>query len=134
MPTNGLVTRKSDFGAQQTLERLLFAIRTRGLNVFAHIDHAAGAREVGMQLPPTDLVIFGSAKAGTPLMLAHPEISIDLPLKAIVWQDARGITSVSYNDPFWLAERHFDPTQHKDRLAAMAGSITEIVIFAATAR
>ena len=134
MSANGLVTQKSDFGAQQTLERLLFAIRSRGLSVFAHIDHAAGARAVGMQLPPTDLVIFGSAKAGTPLMLAHPEISIDLPLKAIVWQDAQGTTSVSYTDPFWLAARHFDPTQHKDRLAAMAGSLTEIAQYAASAQ
>lgn len=134
MSANGLVTRKSDFGAQQTLERLLFAIRSRGLSIFVHIDHAAGAREAGMQLPPTDLIIFGSTKAGTPLMLAHPEISIDLPLKAIVWQDAQGTTSVSYNDPIWLAARHFDPTQHKDRLVAMARSITEIAQYAATAQ
>src|SRR5262249_18534229 len=78
---------------------------TRGLTVFARIDHAAGAAEVGLSLPPTWLLIFGNAKAGTPLMQSAQTIGIDLPLKALVWQDASGKTWLSYNDPAWLAKR-----------------------------
>ncbi len=74
--------------------------------VFARIDHAAGAAVVGLSLPPTEVLIFGNAKAGTPLMQAVPTIAIDLPLKALVWQDATGATWLSYNDPGWLATRH----------------------------
>jgi uncharacterized protein (DUF302 family) len=76
------------------------------LTVFARIDHAAGAAEAGMSLRPTELLIFGNAKGGTPLMQATQTIGIDLPLKALVWQDASGNTWLSYNDPSWLAKRH----------------------------
>jgi uncharacterized protein (DUF302 family) len=76
------------------------------MTVFARIDHAAGAAEVGLPLRPTELLIFGNAKGGTPLMQAEQVIGIDLPLKALVWQDEAGVTWLSYNDPTWLARRH----------------------------
>ena len=76
------------------------------MTVFAHVDHAAGATAAGLALNPTDLLIFGNAKGGTPLMQAVQTIGIDLPLKILVWQDAAGQTWLSYNDPHWLAKRH----------------------------
>jgi uncharacterized protein (DUF302 family) len=88
------------------MDRLVAEVQARGLTVFARIDHAAGARDAGLTLRPTELVIFGNAKGGTPLMHANQAIGIDLPLKALVWQDASGNTWLSYNDPAWLAQRH----------------------------
>jgi uncharacterized protein (DUF302 family) len=81
-------------------------VKSKGLTVFAHIDHAAGAAQVGLPLRPTDLLIFGNAKGGTPLMQASQKVGIDLPLKILVWQDQAGITWLSYNDSNWLAKRH----------------------------
>jgi uncharacterized protein (DUF302 family) len=88
------------------MDRLEAAVKTRGMTIFARIDHAAGASSAGLSLGPTELLIFGNAKAGTPLMQAAQSIGIDLPLKALVWQDASGSTWISYNDPSWLANRH----------------------------
>ena len=102
----GLVTRPSQDGPAETFRRLEAAIVARGMTIFAHIDHAAGAKEAGLELRATDVVIFGLAKAGTPLMAASQTIGIDLPLKMLVWQDAAGQTFVAYNDPIWLARRH----------------------------
>jgi uncharacterized protein (DUF302 family) len=88
------------------MNRLETEIRTKGLEVFARIDHAAGATEVGLNLRPTDLIIFGNARGGTPLMQPNQTVGIDLPLKALVWQDAAGKTLISYNEPSWIAQRH----------------------------
>lgn len=106
MTSQGLITRESAFGPKETADRLEAAVKANGLFVFARIDHAAGAAAVGLTLPPTEVLIFGNAKGGTPLMQARQEIGIDLPLKALVWQDEEGKTWLSYNDPAWLAERH----------------------------
>ena len=106
MATEGLITIRSGYGPQETVSRFEAEIRARGMTVFAHIDHAAGAGAAGLSLRPTDLLIFGNAKAGTPLMQQVQTIGIDLPLKALVWQDASGTTWVSYNDPAWAAHRH----------------------------
>jgi uncharacterized protein (DUF302 family) len=103
---DGLISLRSGFGPEETMNRLEAAVRAKGLTVFAHVDHAAGANEVGLSLRPTDLLIFGNAKGGTPLMQSAQTTGIDLPLKALVWQDAAGNTWVSYNDPGWLAKRH----------------------------
>jgi len=93
------------------MNRFEAEVRARGMIAFAHIDHAAGAAAVGLSLRPTELLIFGTARGGgTPLMELVQTIGIDLPLKALVWQDALGITWLSYNDPSWLAKRHgLDP-------------------------
>jgi uncharacterized protein (DUF302 family) len=88
------------------MNRLEAEVKARGMSVFAHVDHAAGAVAVGLPLRPTDLLIFGNAKGGTPLMQSVQTIGIDLPLKILVWQDAAGPTWLSYNDPSWLAKRH----------------------------
>ena len=106
MATAGLTTIASDHGPRETMNRLEAAVKAKGLTVFARVDHAAGAAEVGMSLRPTELLIVGSAKAGTPLMQSVQTTGIDLPLKALVWQDAAGTTWLSYNDPRWLAKRH----------------------------
>ena len=106
MSVDGLIAVSSSFGPEETLKRLEAEIRAKGMTVFARVDHAAGAAGAGLPLRPTDLLIFGNAKAGTPLMQAEQAIGIDLPLKMLVWQDASGATWLSYNDPTWLAKRH----------------------------
>jgi uncharacterized protein (DUF302 family) len=88
------------------MNRLEAAVKAAGMTVFARIDHAAGADSVGSSLLPTELLIFGNANAGTPLMQSIRTIAIDLPLKALVWQDPAGQTWLSYDDPAWLAKRH----------------------------
>ena len=102
----GLTSIQSRFDPKETMNRLVAEINATGMTVFARIDHAAGATEVGLTLRPTELIIFGSARGGTPLMQAAQTIGIDLPLKALVWEDAAGNTWISHNDPNWIAQRH----------------------------
>ena len=106
MAVDGLTTLRSSYRPHDTMNRLEAEVKARGMTVFARIDHAAGAAGAGLSLPPTEVLIFGNAKAGTPLMQSVQTIGIDLPLKALIWQDASGVTWLSYNDPVWLAERH----------------------------
>jgi uncharacterized protein (DUF302 family) len=106
MAAQGLTTIKSSHGPQDTMNRLEAAVKAKGMTVFARIDHSAGASAVGLSLNPTEVLIFGNAKGGTPLMQSAQTIGIDLPLKALVWQDASGDAWLSYNDPTWLAKRH----------------------------
>jgi uncharacterized protein (DUF302 family) len=102
----GLLSIRSKFGPKETMDRLETAIRAQGMKVFARIDHAAGASEAGLELRPTEVIIFGNARGGTPLMQSAQTIGIDLPLKALVWEDASGTTWLSYNEPSWIAQRH----------------------------
>ena len=102
----GLTTIASDFDPKETMDRFETELRAKNLTVFARIDHAAGAREAGLELRPTELIIFGNARGGTPLMQSTQTSGIDLPLKALVWQDAAGKTWFSYNEPNWIAQRH----------------------------
>ena len=106
MAVQGLTTFKSGHPPQETMSRLETAVKAKGLTVFARIDHAEGASAAGLSLRPTEVLIFGNAKGGTPLMQAEQTIGIDLPLKALVWRDAAGETWLSLNDPAWLAARH----------------------------
>ncbi len=106
MSAEGLVTRRSAYGFAETLQRLTAAVAAKGLTVFSTIDHAAGAGEVGLTLRPTTLVIFGNARGGTPLMQEVQTAGIDLPLKALVWQDQDEAVNITINDIFWLARRH----------------------------
>ena len=121
----GLTTVPSNFGPKETMDRLETEIRTKGLAVFARIDHAAGAAEVGLNLRPTELIIFGNARGGTPLMQSVQTIGIDLPLKALVWKDAAGRTWLSYNEPNWIAQRHSvaNAEQVVNNLAAVLNAI-----------
>ena len=102
----GLTSIQSSFGPKETMDRVEAEVRAKGLIVFARIDHAAGAAEVGLLLAPTDLIIFGNARGGTPLMQSVQTVGIDLPLKILVWQDAASSTWISYNEPRWIARRH----------------------------
>jgi uncharacterized protein (DUF302 family) len=106
MVAQGLTTLRSSYGPKDTMNRLEAEVRAKGMTVFARVDHAAGAIAVGLSLRPTEVLIFGNAKAGTPPMQSVQTIGIDLPLKALVWQDGSGDTWLSYNDPAWLAQRH----------------------------
>ncbi len=106
LPVDGLTTIASSHGPKQTMDRLEAEIKAKGLTVFARIDHAAGAAQVGLPLRPTEVLIFGNARGGTPLMQASQTAGIDLPLKCLVWQDEAGKTWLSYNDPGWIAHRH----------------------------
>jgi len=102
----GLLSIRSRFGPNETMDRLEAAIRAQGMKIFTRIDHAAGASEAGLELRPTEVIIFGNARGGTPLMQSVQTIGIDLPLKALVWEDASGTTWLSYNEPSWIAQRH----------------------------
>jgi uncharacterized protein (DUF302 family) len=102
----GLVSLKSPHSAQDTMDRLESIVGDKGLNVFARIDHAAGAEKVGQALRPTQLLIFGNPKGGTPFMQCAQSVGIDLPLKALVWEDDAGQVWLGYNDPTYIAERH----------------------------
>ena len=123
MTAQGLTTIPSVYGPQDTMNRFEAEVRAKGMTVFAHIDHAAGAKAVGLSLRPTALLIFGNAKAGTPLMQSMQTIGIDLPLKALVWQDASGSTWLSYNDPSWLAKRHGPGHEVEATVGAIAAAL-----------
>jgi len=127
MAADGLITVPSRYGAKETADRLAAGVEARGMTVFARIDHAAGAVEVGLPLRPTELLIFGNAKGGTPLMQSRQTIGIDLPLKVLVWQDEVGKVWVSYNDPSWLAKRHGLGPDIDSALSAMAAGLGVIV-------
>jgi uncharacterized protein (DUF302 family) len=120
----GIVDLPSSHSVEETVARLLDILRTRGLTIFALVDHSGEAEKVGLHMPPTKLLIFGSAKAGTPLMLAAPSVAIDLPLKILVWQDAKGATWVSYNTPEYLGERHGFPDVLTSNIAAVSALAT----------
>jgi uncharacterized protein (DUF302 family) len=107
----GIIDTPSHHSVDQTVETLKGILQSRGITLFAVVDHSGEAKKVGMTMRPTKLLVFGSAKAGTPLMLAAPSSAIDLPLKILVWQDAGGQVWVSYNSPLYLMQRHGLPSE-----------------------
>ncbi len=132
MAAQGLTTRRSSYGPQDTMNRLEAAVKAKGMTVFARIDHAAGATGVGLSLRPTEVLIFGNAKAGTPLMQSVQTIGIDLPLKALVWQDPSGETWLSCNDPAWLAKRHGPGSETEAVVGAMTAALDAVAKAATT--
>jgi len=126
MAPDGLITLSSRHDAKETMDRLAASVARHGMAVFARIDHASGAATIGMSLRPTEVLIFGSPKAGTPLMQAAQSIGIDLPLKALVWQDENGKTWIGYNDPKWLAARHGLDQGHETLLGAMTAALETV--------
>jgi uncharacterized protein (DUF302 family) len=126
MTPEGLTTLPSRLGSRETMDALEAGIRAKGMTVFARIDHAAGAAAAGMELAPTELLIFGSARVGTALMQERQSSGIDLPLKALVWQDAAGQTWLSYNDPAWIAQRHQLGATVKATVEAMAAGLAAL--------
>jgi uncharacterized protein (DUF302 family) len=123
MSDNGLVTLPSAHDFAATLERFTAALAAKGATIFARIDHAAGAASVGLALRPTTLIMFGNPKGGTPLMQAAQTAGIDLPLKALIWQDEGGGVHLSYNDPAWIAARHGLGAATQQAVAGLAAAV-----------
>jgi uncharacterized protein (DUF302 family) len=132
MTDNGLITIASAFSVAETIDRLAAAVVSRGLAVFARIDHAAGATEVGMPLRPTQVLIFGNPKGGTPLMQERQSAGIDLPLKALAWEDADGKVWLSTNDAAWIAQRHGLGAPSQQAVNAMAAGLAALTKAATT--
>ena len=124
---NGLIQIASRFSFEETVRRLQAAFVEKGLQVFAVIDHSGEAEEVGLKMPSTKVLIFGSPKAGTALMVAAPSLAIDLPLKALVAENAEKKVTVSYNDPEYLRERHGFPAELTKNLAGAGALIAKAV-------
>ena len=118
-PDKGIIDRPSNHSVDQTVERLKNILQSKGVTLFALVDHSGEAEKAGMKMPPTKLLIFGSPKAGTPLMLAAPSIAIDLPLKILVWQDPQGKVWLSYNSPDYLKDRHGLPRELLQNIAVV---------------
>src|SRR5258708_6257483 len=108
---NGIIDRSSNHSVDETVEKLKNVLQAKGVTLFALVDHSGEAEKAGMKMPPTKVLIFGSPKAGTPLMLASPSVAIDLPLKILVWEDGQGKVWVSYDSPEYLKKRHGLPEE-----------------------
>ena len=108
---NGMIHLTSPYSVPETLRRLESLLQVRGLAIFARVDHSGEAEKAGLKMRPTQLLIFGSPKQGTPLMVASPTLAIDLPLKALAWEDASGKVWLSYNTPEYLKQRHNIPDE-----------------------
>ena len=106
MSEEGIVTIPSGFSVKETIDRLEREAKSHGLTIFARVDHAGGAAQVSMPLRPTEVLFFGNPKGGTPLMQDHQTAGLDLPLKALAWEDAEGHTQIAYNDPQYIVRRH----------------------------
>ncbi len=116
---NGITETPSNHSVDQTVEKLKGILAAKGVTLFALVDHSGEAEKAGMKMRPTKLLIFGSPKAGTPVMLAAPSIAIDLPLKILVWEDAQAKVWVSYNSPAYLQERHRVPQELMQSIAVV---------------
>jgi uncharacterized protein (DUF302 family) len=127
LPDNGMVHLSSPRSVPDTLARLETIVQAKGLPILARIDHSGDAAKAGLKMQPTKLLIFGNAKAGTPLMVASPTVAIDLPLKALVWQDDTDNVWLSYNDPKYLMERHAVPENLLQHIAGIGPICAEAV-------
>jgi uncharacterized protein (DUF302 family) len=126
-PDNGVIHLRSPYSFANTLQRLESAITTKGIAIFARVDHSGEAAKVGLTMPPTELLIFGSPKSGTPLMVASPSLALDLPLKALVSQDTEGAVWLSYNSPEYLQQRHDIPEALVKNIAGIRSICEEVV-------
>lgn len=124
---NGIIDVPSRYSVPDTLARLEAVIKEKGMIVFALVDHSGEAEKVGLKMRPTQLLIFGSPKGGTPLMAAAPRLAIDLPLKALAWQDENGQVWLSYNSPEYLQQRHGFPTDLLKNIAGVSALIQKAV-------
>ncbi len=121
----GIINVPSPYSVPETVRRLEGTVQAHGLEVFARINHGAEAARVGLVMNPTYLLIFGSPKAGTPLMVAAPSLAIDLPLKALLWQDTQGKVWLSYNDPAYLQQRHSVPPDLMPNIAGVGALLAQ---------
>ena len=127
MQSNGLTRVASPRSVEETVERLESILKERNLQVFALIDHSGEAKKVGMKMPPTKLLIFGSPKGGTPVMLAAPSIAIDLPLKALISEDESGKVWITYNTPEYLQQRHAVPQELVKNISGVGALVAKAV-------
>lgn len=124
---NGMVHLSSPYSAAETIRRLEALLQAQGLTIFCRIDHSGEAEKAGLQMPPAQVIIFGSPKGGTPVMIAAPSVAIDLPLKALIWEDADGRVWVSYNSPEYLQQRHNIPNQLLKNIAGIGPLLQKAV-------
>jgi uncharacterized protein (DUF302 family) len=124
---SGLVNLRSSYAVPETVNRIEGALQARNLTIFARVDHSGEAEKVGLKMRPTQLIIFGSPKAGTPVMVAAPTTAIDLPLKALVWEDADGKVWLSYNSADYLQQRHEIPGELVKNIAGAGAVLAEAV-------
>jgi uncharacterized protein (DUF302 family) len=127
MQDSGLIHLGSPYPVEETLRRLESMLQAQGIQIFCRIDHSGEAEKAGLTMPPTQLLIFGSPKAGTPLMIASPTLAIDLPLKALIWEDNTGKVWVSYNSPEYLRQRHNLPDGLLKNIAGIESLLRKLV-------
>ncbi|MGD0404003.1 MAG: DUF302 domain-containing protein [Candidatus Acidiferrales bacterium] len=120
----GIISKESKYSVPETLDRVDALLRSKGIKIFVRVDHSGEAEKIGLKMPPTQLLIFGNPKGGTPVMLAAPTAAIDLPLKALAWQDGDGKVWLSYNDPEYLKKR-YGLTAEQIKTIAGTGSLIE---------
>ncbi len=124
---NGIISTPSNHSVDEIVEKLRGILQSKGITLFALVDHSGEAAKVGLKMPPTKLLIFGNPKGGTPLMLASPSIAIDLPLKILVAEDASGKVSVSCNSPSYLKQRHSLPSELMQNIAVVEALVAQVV-------
>jgi uncharacterized protein (DUF302 family) len=124
---DGMIHLRSKQSVAETLQRLEALVKSKGLEVFCHVDHSGAAEKAGLTMKPTQLLIFGSPKAGTPLMVASPTLAIDLPLKALIWEDSEGRVWVSYNSAEYLKARHNIPEDLVKNIAGIGPLLEKLV-------
>jgi len=124
---NGIISKLSRHSVDLTVEKLKAILQAKGVTLFALIDHSGEAEKAGMKMPPTKLLIFGSPKAGTPLMLAAPSIALDLPLKILIAEDGQGKVWLSYNSPAYLQQRHAVPPELLQNIAVVESLAAQVV-------
>jgi len=127
LPDNGIIHLSSPHSVSETLSRLETIVQAKGLTILAKIDHSGDAAKAGLTMQPMQLLIFGNAKSGTPLMIASPSVAIDLPLKALVWQDGETKVWLSYNSPNYLKQRHAIPDSLLQNIAGIGPICAEAV-------
>lgn len=125
---NGMLRLKSSYSVSETVERIESALKLRGIRLFCRIDHAAAAAEAGLKMPATQVLLFGNPAGGTPMMLAAPTLAIDLPFKALVWEDQAGQVWLAYNEPEYLQARHRFPKHLGENLSGLVNLLREVAI------
>ncbi len=127
LPDNGMAHLSSPYSFAETIKRLESLLQAQGLEIFCRIDHSGAAEKAGLKMPPTQVIVFGSPKGGTPLMIASPTVAIDLPLKALVREDGAGKVWISYNTPEYLKQRHQIPGELIKNIAGIGALLQKAV-------
>ena len=127
LPANGMTHLNSPYTFAETIKRMESLLQAQGLTIFCRIDHSGAAEKAGLKMHPTQVIVFGSPKGGTPLMIASPTVAIDLPLKALIWEDGGGKVWVFYNTPEYLKQRHGIPDELLNNIAGIGPLLQKVV-------